>query len=209
MSNTWPAGATKSVIWRLIHAAGEAGTTRMALLHASGKSGTAVDWHLTNLHRDGYIQRPNDRGLGRWVSGPKWPPVEGLMRDLLLDALDDCPAGMSDEMLCGVLDVPRSEAWTVLQQAEAEGLVKRILLPAAHGGGKGWRLAPQPGTEPAMTLPVFTLDIDHIHRVRREQLFRCALDGGCLSMTLGGLSFKLDAAQTAQLKQCLQPETAQ
>ncbi|HMN55609.1 MAG TPA: hypothetical protein PKE15_00045 [Ottowia sp.] len=205
----WPATDTRSVVWRLIFAAGPQGMARSALMDAAGKSSTAIDWHLTNLHRDGYIKRTNDRSRGDWAAA-KWPPIAGLVRDMALEALEDCPAGVSDDVLYSALQVPWADSLAVLEQALADGLVQRIEIPVAHSSSYGWRLA-KAKDEPELLIPVFTADIDRIHRTRAEQpssSLDCRMLGERLQLVVNGLTVTLTEGQTGKLADYLLSEMA-
>jgi len=210
----WTADETRSRMWRLIKDAGWNGTTRKTLMEQMGKSSTSVDWHLTNLVRDDYAEHclGTGRSWRRVRAGPKLPPIAGLVLDLALAAIDDCPAGMSSEMLCGVVGCGPHELQRALQPAEHDGRIERIVMPMQHGGGLGWRQGtPAVLHTPARLgpaellhehvhmLPVVEVDIDRIHHVRNGELFECDMSEGRLRVTSGALTMTLSAAQTGKL----------
>lgn len=194
-TEVWRPTETRSVIWLLIQAAGDAGIGRTALMEQCVKSATAVDWHLTNMARDGHIQRPEGSRAPRYVVGPKRPPIEGLVLTLAMELLEDCPSGVSEHLLCRTIGCSWRELGEALVPAERAGRVERRVMPAAHGGGVGWCL---PGMgEPE--LPVVEIDIDRIHQTQRPDVFAAHLDDGCLSISSGALTMKLSAAHTEKL----------
>jgi hypothetical protein len=213
----WRAGETRTQVWLLIKAAGERGTGRKQLCDATGKSSTSVDWHLTNMARDGYIQRPQGISHALWMAGPGLPPIDGLVLQLALAEVDDCPAGVSGEVLCAAIGCTAHVLQRALEPAEAAGRLERIRMPLAYGGGVGWcrpglaaalqptqRLAAQDLQHEHVRLPVHEVDIDRIHAVRAEA-FTCELFNGRLSITTGALAVTLPAEHTQQLLQYLTP----
>lgn len=208
----WRAGETRTVVWQLIKAAGEHGTGRKELIEATGKSSTAVDWHVTNMARDGYIQRPPGISHALWMAGPNLPPIEGLVLELTLAEVEDCPAGVSGEVLCREIGCSAHVLQQALAPAEADGRLERIRMPLAFGGGVGWRV-PRPGQHPpqapaapqhSVRLPVVEVNIDRIHHVQGER-FGLELADGRLSMTSPTLAVRLTAEQTHQLLAYLTP----
>lgn len=220
-TETWADHETRSVIWRLIKGAGAHGIGRKALQAATGKSSTSIDWHLSNMHRDQHVQRAQGLGPARWAAGPTLPPIEGLLLEMVLPLVDDCPAGVSGELLCNALGCTAHALLTALRPAEESGQLERITMPPRYGGGVGWCLpgmaaaaaAPAPRLEPrtmareheaVCALQVVEVDIDRIHRLQRHELFECALQpGGRLTLTQGALTLTLSRASTDKLTQFL------
>lgn len=218
-TETWAAHETRSVVWRLIKGAGEHGIGRKALVAAAGKSDTSIDWHLSNLFRDKHIARVQGLGPARWKAGPTLPPIAGLLLEMVLPMVEDCPAGVSGELLCAATGAGSLQLLQALEPAEQDGRLERIRMPARYGGGVGWCLPgmsaaaepPPPRLEPAAmsrehqavcALQVVEVDIDRIHRVQRHELFECALQpGGRLTLTAGALTMTLSRAQTDKLMQ--------
>lgn len=214
--DTWRSAETKTVLWKAIRAAGQAGASRKYLLEHSGKSSTSLMWNLTNMARDGYIHRPSgNTARGHWAAGPRLPPIEGLVLDLALELLDDCPAGMAEPVLSSSIGCGVKALQCALAVAERDGRVERMQMPPAHGGGLGWCLAGMSAAgeapparlnsvdlqhEHVRMLPVLEVDIDRIHNVQRGDLFDAVLhDDGRLSITSGSIQFSLPAAHTRRL----------
>jgi hypothetical protein len=218
-SDIWRVDETRTVVWRLIHAAGERGIGRKELIDGTGKSGTAVDWHLVHMARDGYIKRPPGISHALWMAGPKLPPIDGVVLDLALEEVDDCPAGVSSDVLCAVIGCSLHLLEKALAPAEADGRLERIRMPLAYGGGVGWcrpgladalqpppqRMAAQDMQHEHVRLPVREVDIDRIHRQPRGERFQCELVAGRLQLTSGPLHYELSAEHTQKLLQALTP----
>lgn len=221
MSETeiWRDDETRTVVWRLIKAAGERGTGRKELCDATGKSGTSMDWHLTNMVRDGHIQRPFCVSHALWMAGPKLPPIDGLVLDLALAELDDCPAGVSGDVLCTAIGCTAYVLQQALQPAEADGRLERIRMPLAYGGGVGWcrpglaealqpaapRMTAQDMRHEHVRLPVREVDIDAIHHKQAADRFGAELADGKLHITTGALQYTLPAEHTQRLMMYLAP----
>lgn len=201
--DAWKANETRTLVWRLIQAAGEAGIGRSALVEKSGKSGTAVDWHLTNLARDRYIQRPEGQMALRWVTGPVRPPIDGVVLELALEAIEDCPQGVQEQVLRQSIGCGLRELHDAMAAAERAGVVERIAMPPQHGGGVGWCLPGSgPGAAPPsrlQELPVLEVDIDRIHRVHKDDVFAADVKDGCLSITSSTHSLVLSQRHTQKL----------
>lgn len=210
-TETWRATETRTVLWKAIKAAGFAGIGRKALEEATGKSPTSVDWHLTNMVRDGHVARPPGYGHGRWAAGPTRPPIEGLVLELALEMLQDCPAGVGEKLMCSSIACSLHELGDALQPLAQAGQVERMFMPATHGGGPGWRLPEMVdmlrGAHDLDRLPVMEIDIDRVHRTREDK-FDARLADGRLHITTGALSFTLNEAHTNLLLQYLLAEVA-
>jgi hypothetical protein len=223
-ADTWAPDETRSLIWRALRAAGERGTTRKELMALVGKSGTSMDWHLTNLLRDGHARRcEGPHGSvrwGQWAAGDRLPPIAGLLLELALAAIDDCPQGLSEAMLCQEVCVTPTHLQQLLAPAEADGRVQRMQMPAQHGGGTGWCL---PGMQAAgeqlpvwvptqadhpdvRSLPVFEVNIDAVHRKREH--FAARISGSALSIECGSLRLQLTPQQTDQVRRLVLDEVA-
>lgn len=167
----WEQDHTRAQIYRAVQAAGDAGISRSALREQIARAASVVDLGLKRMLEEGHLARtPWD-----WYRvGERIPPIRGTTAEMALSVLDDCPSGISLELLADELMAETSDALRALQQLEAQGRAERIAIPPEHGG-TGWRLcpaAPDPHaaeSAPAEVLevPVFVeLDIDRIHHLR-------------------------------------------
>lgn len=215
----WHPESTKSQVWKLVESAGWNGIRRIDLLRALPVvSESAVDLALADLQRGGHLRKA---AWGHYVADADMvPPIEGLAEQRALQMIDDCPHGISELIMCAELKVGPTQLRATLAAAEAAGRIERMMLPAQHGGGLGFRLRrvagdvppPMPMSEmahPDMRVPVMTVDIDRIHNVHRRDLFDAELrPDGRLRITSGSVTMELPKHHTAALCQyLLQPAT--
>jgi hypothetical protein len=231
--DVWDRNETRSRVWLAVKAAGEQGIFKGALDRAVALSGSAVDHHLKNLMRDHYVRRPDNADghpvWGRYCAGDQVPPIDGYGLQCALELLDDCPGGVSVDLLCKELGLTARELTLLLEPIEREGNVQRMQIPLQHGGGMGWRLhginadtefinplatpvvrvedtRPQPAE--LLSLPVVEVDIDRVHRVRGSK-FDCKIGSdGSLTIDTGVVQLTLQAHCARQLMHMLAPHVA-
>lgn len=140
----WRAENTRARLYLAIRAAGAVGLSRKAAIQAcAGVGESAVDNLLYVLASMGYCMAAKAPGKpGRYtVTAHCNKPVllYVSLLPVLLDMIDDCEAGVSERVLCDELCIAPELLQRTLKPAIQSLQVERIMIPLAHGGGRGYR----------------------------------------------------------------------
>jgi hypothetical protein len=104
----------------------------------------AVHGHLSRLHQ---AEQVTKTGRGHYLvdEGCAQPGAHLVSpQDRLLELIADCPGGVSDAVLAEDAGLSRWQVGRYLIEYVAQGQVRRVQMPATHGGGWGYAKVDQP-----------------------------------------------------------------
>ena len=144
---SWRAENPRGRLYLAVRATGTAGMSRKELLRALDDVAVGeITNLLCTLKGEGYIRaeklpgKPSRYRVDGRCRNPKL--MYGAPLPLLLDLIHDCDAGVSERVLCDELCVDALLVRDALKPAVSGAQVVMIYMPAAHGGGLGYRATP-------------------------------------------------------------------
>lgn len=143
----WRAENTRARLYLAMRATGEAGLSRKAALKVcNGVGDSAVDNALNALGVMGYcilIKAPGKPSRYTVTANCNKPVLLYVsLLPVLLDLINDCEAGVSERLLCDELCIAPELLQRTLKPAIKSLQVEQIMIPLAHGGGRGYRATP-------------------------------------------------------------------
>ena len=145
-ATVWCASKPRARVYLAVHAAGRAGLDRKAVQAAfEDIAERMVDAMLYLLAQGGHVNlvvAHGRRGLYRVDGSCRQPTLrhDDLLH-LLMALISDCEAGVSETVLCQDLLTDPALVRQALVPAVAGNQVDLLCMPAAHGGGIGYRMA--------------------------------------------------------------------
>lgn len=144
-----PNHALRSLVYEVVKAAGLEGlrysqVVEKVRLTCPDVSDKAVHGHLMRLCKAELMSRS---GRGHFLVDDGCAKPGALLvspQERLLELIADCPGGVSDAVLAEESGMSRWRVGRYLKECVAQGLVRRIQIPATHGGGWGYDSVAQP-----------------------------------------------------------------
>lgn len=155
----WNRGSLRSTMYLAIVGAGPVGLRKADLLQAVSSLDPTrkhFDNQLAMLKAGDFVRL--EEGLGprgqygfyRVTAECKAPPIRGLLAMHAVQAIADCPAGVTDQVLADEMSIKPTELAWLLRRAVDLNIVQRMVMPMSHGGGAGWAMVP--GADPMALL---------------------------------------------------------